>query len=72
MTVEHVAKRVLSNNIEKPKENIVFEGFWVSGAAQDGLRCFQDEYKRATMSEDDAKRFKRGEIDGKIAPRCEK
>ena len=42
------------------------------GRPKMGLRCFQDEYKRATMSEDDAKRFKRGEIDGKIAPRCEK
>ena len=42
------------------------------GRPKMGLRCFQDEYKRDTMSEDEAKRFKRGEIDGKIAPRCEK
>ena len=37
-----------------------------------GSRWFQDGYKRATMSEDRAKRFKGGDMDGKMAPRCEK
>ena len=42
------------------------------GRPKMGLRCFQDEYKRATMSEDGAKRFERGEIEGEVAPRYEK
>ena len=36
------------------------------------LRWLQDGYRSARMSEDGAKRFKRGEVDAKMAPRCEK
>ena len=42
------------------------------GRPKMGLRWLQDGHKRATLSEDGAKRFKRGDMDGKIAPRCEK
>ena len=40
------------------------------GRPKMGLRWLQDGYKSARMSEDVAKRFKRGEIESKVAPRC--
>ena len=42
------------------------------GRPKMGLRWLQDGHKRARTSEDEAKRLKSGEIDGKMAPRCEK